>query len=300
MSSSLVPDREATKKKISARLSRPPRRTSTARQRQEERPRLNPQSHKGGALSARERILSFGKEGAGKSYTWLTVAEALPEVPFYCLDTDDAVDRLMEEEFPDVRNVLVYPVTAWPEFEAAAKEVSEISKPRDGRVLSKQDLPWLVVDMSDVTWDFSQKHFTEEVFNKGIDQYFLEVRKAMSSTASRMEAFEGWTDWQVINKIFQSTWDPLTRMRGCNLFLTAKAQRANKEAKDFYSGMTVMPSGEKRMGHRVHSVLYMSGDSRGWYVTTAKDRGRTRLERVKVGDFYSQYLVEVAGWPEPK
>ena len=51
---------------------------------------------------ARERILSWGPEGSGKTVDALTIARALPHVTFHWIENDESLDRLLETEFADL------------------------------------------------------------------------------------------------------------------------------------------------------------------------------------------------------
>lgn len=253
------------------------------------------------SLPSRERILLYGKEGTGKTHAWFSVAEALPDVPFFCVDTDDSVQRLLETDFQDLTNIECRVAQTWEEFDQAVKDftakIDAWTKSHPPK--KKQDYPWIIVDMSDVTWDMVQSYFTEKVFNKGIEDYFLQTRVQMAkSHTTKDNQFEGWTDWPVINKIFQSTWNKLAK-GGDNyhLYITAGAKPpTGAENKSMYGPLKAMPTGEKRMGHRVHTILMGSVTKNGWALSTAKDRGRAMLDEQKVMSFYVSYLIKTAGW----
>lgn len=248
--------------------------------------------------TSRERILLYGREDTGKTYSWLTIAATLPDVTFYCIDTDDTTERMLEDEFNDVQNVDAILVNDWSEFRAETLDVIEEINETQDKNTPREELPWLVVDMADVTWDWVQGFFTEEAFDQDIDQYFLEARKEQSKKSGKLNPFEGWTDWQVINRLFQKIWVPLTRGKNYHLLLTAKVQdvAGAKETKDLYQELGNMPAGEKRMGHRVHTILQMKNNSNGWFMATAKDRGRDHVMGVPIEDFAQDYLKDVAGW----
>lgn len=252
-------------------------------------------------LHSRERILGYGKEGAGKSNGWLTIAEAYPDIPVFCIDTDDSVQRLLETDYADLHNVHAAVAQNWEDFD---KHVEEFLKRIAAWVAAhppkrKEDYPWLVIDMSDVTWDMVQNYFTEQVFSKGIDDYFLQTRIRMAkSGGSKENNFEGWTDWPVINKIFQAVWNKVAKGGGpYHLFITAgTAPITGLENKSLYQHLKMMPRGEKRMGHRVHTVLMFHSDAKGWYISSAKDRGRQLLDEHRVMNFSISYLRKIAGW----
>lgn len=251
-------------------------------------------------LYARERILMFGKEGTSKTHAWMSIAEAYPDVPFYCVDTDDSVQRMLEGDFSGLHNIHVEVAQNWEEFDASCKKflqwidawVSENPPTR------KEDYPWLVIDFSDTTWDMVQNYFTEQVFDQGVADYFLAARKGLKGKGGTLQPLEGWTDWQVINKIFQSRWNSLTKGGGpYHLYLTAGSTAVSGiENRSLYKSLKFMPRGEKRMAHRVHTVLMSSVDGSGWYLSSAKDRGRELLMDRLTPNFSISYLMKVAGW----
>jgi hypothetical protein len=245
---------------------------------------------------ARERILAFGREGSGKTYSWLTIADALPNAPFYILDTDDTTQRMLAYEFSSAKNVEPILLQSWRDFD---DEATGLLEEIDKNVKSNtpiDELPWIVVDMSDVTWDWVQAYFVEQVFDQGIDDFFLAARKGLGSKGRTLQPLEGWVDWQVINKIFQSRWNPLTRGSKYHLFLTAKTGDVNKDNKEMYSFLKTMPSGEKRMGHRMHTVLYFKKTRDDWMITSVKDRGRDLLDDEPIHEFVDDYLTKIAKW----
>ena len=86
----------------------------------------------------RERILVYGQPGSGKSYSWLQIAAAYPSKKFYCIDTDEAVERLLATEFPQLQNVLTYPSQDWASCVKALDAIKTKGTSND----------WVIVDMS--------------------------------------------------------------------------------------------------------------------------------------------------------
>jgi hypothetical protein len=245
----------------------------------------------------RERILTYGQPGSGKTYAWLQIAQAYPKRKFYCIDTDDAIPRLLATEFSQLQNVLTYPALDW---QSAAKAL-ELIKVK----ITAND--WLVVDMLDSVWDFVQSYFVEEIFNKDIGVYFLQTRKMMKSDASSLNALRGWTDWSVVNKLYQSWINEICYQLPCHIYFTCKATKLSTEddatTQDMFSVFGAKPEGEKRNCYRVHSVFLMSHDRRGFYLSTVKDRGRIPLQSIPLTpeqNFASRYLQLVAGMEPEK
>tara|TARA_Y100000310_G_scaffold345740_1_gene469077 strand:+ start:2003 stop:2698 length:696 start_codon:yes stop_codon:yes gene_type:complete len=228
------------------------------------------------------------------------VAEALPDVPFYVLDTDDTTERMLDDEYAGLSNVESILVENWDEFETESRDVLEQIDKEVEAGMVREKLPWIVVDMSDETWENVQDNFTQRVFGLDIDEYFVRAREAMGIDTNKdtIGGFSGWIDWTVIKRIYWKTWKPLTRGRKFNLFLVTGAKEVpnERDMKDLYSEIGRMPTGEKHMGHKMHTVLFSKVTSQGWEVSTAKDRGRDMLSHAGIENFVDDYLVKVAGW----
>ena len=87
-------------------------------------------------------------------------------------------------------------------------------------------MPWVIVDMSDQTWDDVQDYFTQQVFGLDIEEYFMRAREAqgINTTDKKVDGFSGWLDWTVIKRIYQRPWKRLTKGRNFNLFLVTGAK----------------------------------------------------------------------------
>jgi hypothetical protein len=241
----------------------------------------------------RERILVYGQPGSGKSYAHLKTAEAYPKSKFCIIDTDDSIPRMLNDEFSHLNNVEVYPAQDWL---SCCKALENI-KPK----VTHKD--WLVVDMLCSVWDFVQSYFVEEIFGKDIASYLLQVRKDLKQGASNLSALKGWTDWSVINKLYQTWINEIAYRLPCHIFFACKATRVSRDdetdIQDTYSVYGVRPEGEKRNTYRVHSVFLLTHDRDGFYMSTIKDRGRPRLESAPLTpeqNFATKYLQLFAGW----
>lgn len=244
----------------------------------------------------RERILLYGGPGVGKSRSWLTIAwraqKSGSDARFYCLDTDQAIDRMIDEGFGELGNVEVKSVFEWPEYESGLKEFLSRVRPED----------WIICDMIDMAWEAVQAYFTDEVFGKDIGAYFLEARKAMSEKDRNLKTFDGWRDWQVINKLYLSWINKLVFRSPCHVLCTAKAEPINsdldgEELKKVYGPYGARPKGQKHLGHNFHTVLFLQKKKHDEYTfTTVKDRERQAVEGKRLVDFALQYLVAQARW----
>ncbi len=265
-----------------------------------------------------ERILLIGAEGTGKSYDWLKIADLAQRTgattKFYCVDTDNAIRRMLAEEFPHLTNVELTIAIDWEEILAAVRKYVKTVGPED----------WLIVDMFGPSWDEVQDFYTNEVWGQDFGSYMLEVRKQIEHVKKEYDAkvaagqkvdpkkdappssvyeggFQGWKDWNVIKAIYR----PLTKaiMKcPCNLLCTAQTDMFNqsedeKSLRMMYAGYGVKPRGEKRIGHLFHTVIWVQHPQPTlWWASTIKDRGRKILQGDRLNNFAVDYLVKVAGW----
>lgn len=245
----------------------------------------------------RERIMVYGNAGTGKTNNWVSIAGQYPKAPVYILDTDDSAERVLEGE--DMPNVYIHSADSWEDFDKGTDDFLKKINLRLAKSPPKrrEDAPWLVVDMADHTWDMVQNYFTEQVFNKDIGEFFLQARKSLRG--GQLQPLEGWTDWQVINKIFQGRWRSITTSGSdFHVYLTSGAKKSDSiEGRTLYKATkSYMPNGEKRMPHRVHTLLYAAADKEGWFVTAAKDRKRELVDDLRIHNFAVNYLVRHAEW----
>jgi hypothetical protein len=241
-------------------------------------------------LLARERILSTGGSGTGKSFDLLTIARmsqrTRSDAVFYVADTDYAIDRMLETEFDDLTNVRSVPCASWSEAAGRVAEVGPSMRPDD----------WLCVDLLTPTWDMVQEYFSEQVFGERVENYFLAARVA----DTKGHAFDGWKDWSVINRLYKSMMNDIMRARG-HVYATAvgepvNADQTEREILAVFGAHGVKPKGQKHTPHYFHSCLIKKyiGDQR--LMVTAKDRGREYLAGAPITNFATDYLVRVAGW----
>ncbi len=283
-------------------------------------------------MPIRERILTMGITGSGKSYQWLKMAESQLETGaiFRCLDTDNAVTYMLETHFPHLKpenhgNVYVYPMFEWPEYKQAMAWL--MRKPIDAAVLKTmgdelamdykkpiKDNDWAIIDMADNAWSSVQRYFTTEVFGADMGDYFLETRKQLrargdkdskgkTATSIVPEALKGWTDWVVINKLYDDFILPIVYRLPCHIYMSTKVETVDRGEKDaeirmLYGDIGVRPSGQKKLGHQVHTIFLMIPGADKWMITTVKDRaGRTYFSKTPLISLHMQYLVVKAGWP---
>ncbi len=248
---------------------------------------------------SRERILIYGDTGSSKTTAWLNIARwsqrTHSPAHFYVADTDNAVLDMLDEGYSDLTNVTVSPIYSFDEYQDWSKHTRPLTQPDD----------WMVVDLLGEAWSAVQRYFTEQVFGSDTGNYFMQARKiwdANKTPDKDRHEFEGWTDWKVINKLYQDFINPLCLRNTCHIFATSKqevlqSRSDTKDITDTYGKFGVRPQGQKHLGHSFRTILLAQHPKRDqWVLSTVKDRERTQLEGEKVSEFTLSYLRKVAGW----
>lgn len=246
---------------------------------------------------ARERILLIGAPGSGKSTAHLNIARFHQSTRslavFRIMDTDAAINRMLDSGYSSLTNVEVYPTYDWSDYLNNTKKILSISKPDD----------FIVVDMISSAWEAVQEYFTNEIFQKGIGDYFLEARKSVTSKDKNLQAFDGWRDWVVINGLYRDWINPLIFRSRSHVIGVAKADSINQDKeRDKQTRMTfgpygVKPVGQKHLGFQFHTLLIlMESTPNDYTITTVKDRERPKLIGESYNSFANTYLIKIAGW----
>jgi len=276
-----------------------------------------------------ERILTFGITGSGKSFQWLKMAEALQVTGaiFRVIDSDFAIQYMLETKFSHLKNVYVYQAYDWPDYKKALMwvqgklpdiGVDELKRQRPHlydiykKPLKSND--WVILEMADNAWSSVQRYFTDQVFQENLGDYFLEVRKTVRERGDVtvkgkpvkslvLEGFSGWVDWPVVNKLYDDFALPLFYRTPCNIYTTTRVEKLSSEEKDpetldLFGDAKIKPVGQKKLGHQHHTVLLYVPGQENWLVTTIKDRAdRLYFKKTRLSSLYYQYLVAKAGWP---
>ena len=242
--------------------------------------------------NARERVLAIGGPGVGKSTGILHIARKIPTSQFYVLDTDFAFERMLTGDNEALHadnggNVHVRVATEWADYTAAIPEYQQ--------QMSRDD--WLVIDMIGPAWDSVQEFYTDRVFGKDIDQFFLEAR----TSQKKGSAFDGRKDWGVINKLYKSWVLGVIGKTPGHIYattgITALSEDDDRALRNLFGAYGVKPVGQKANAHMFHTVLLLSKGRVGeWRMTTVKDRERAEVENQPVTDFAIEYLLKIARW----
>ncbi len=250
--------------------------------------------------SRRERILSMGPFGSGKTSQWLNIAKMAhatgSPMKFYAIDTDNALEAMLEPgsqyEALDYRRggpIEWVTVFEWNDYKAAMDNFQSKVGHDD----------WLIIDFVSPAWDAVQNWYVTEIYAQGSNDYFMDVRRNLKGG----NPLDGWKDWQYINREYKAWINRVLHQTAGHKFLTAQAtaigESDEKSLKATFGSYGVKPKGQKELGYQTHTVLLTSIDRTGRIgITTIKDRERPRLSDFEASEagFTLDYLVNVGGW----
>ncbi len=246
-------------------------------------------------LNSRERILLMGPAGTGKSWAAMDFAKQVLAGgngnSVYVLDNDFSYERMLETSTVDNReNMYVKDLYAddWEAHITALKGFIESAE--------RDDL--LIIDSISPLWQAAQDYYSTEVFGSDLSEFFLETRKA----SGKGQAFDGWKDWGIINKVYGQLYRLMNRFPG-HVIMTAEvtglSDTEDKDARAMYGSHRLKPVGQKSLGHRVNTILLTGKDRAGNFsLSTVKDRGREddRMDNEEYTSFFRSYIMVRAGW----
>ena len=279
---------------------------------------------------SRERVLAYGSTGVGKTYAALTIInKALgDEDVAYIVDADNTWSRTLETDGEELGvkvreewfwvgsgktgrwerdatwenedgNVILYHTDGWEQHADAL-----------GRCLSSARADdWLVVDSMTWLWDSVLPWYIARTHGTELPDFLIEHR--VRQVAEKAKETQGQdavlVEWNYINPLWnKKVATPLVNSR-CHLWLTAEAKpmrtdgRVDNQVRQLYESVGMIPSSQKRLGHQMQTVLLFGVSKTGEYqVTTVKDRGREKLEKVEWDDMFSVYLRKTAKWKPTK
>lgn len=249
---------------------------------------------------APERVLIYGVGGTGKSTAVVDLAASV-KGKVWVVDTERAFDRMTEGRETELGNLDIFDVrfTAMVEdqtnWETMLAKVREIVK-----TMGRDD--WLVIDSITPTWDDVQAWFTEKLWGDDLADYMMAARMQAEERGKKGgSAFEGFTDWPVINKQYNQLYNLILNAPG-HVLLTAETAALVDEDKDtvvVFGSHGVKPKGQKRLPHIPHTVLLFRRRNGGrWVIDTVKDRNRDQLDGADNTGFHRTYLQQVAGWKQ--
>ncbi len=269
------------------------------------------------SLITDERILMFGGSGAGKSESYLSIAEALyqrgDDVKFYVLDTDKALAATLHRGYPHLANIFEWEYHRnYTDMRNYVLGVQERVRPQD----------WFVMDRVEKIWLALGNWFVKRVYGMEPDEYFIQVAadiealkkknekliaeaartgkkpgKIKKGTGKEFGGFAG-PEWQSLNRSWAAFQERAVLEMPCNVFACAGIKElSDSDPADLvamYSGYR--DDGHKKQAHDYHTVLQIRrGQKRRVY--TISDRGdREELKQEVIEDrAFSEWYMERQG-----
>lgn len=251
--------------------------------------------------SRKERLLVYGRSGAGKSSTWLSVAnwalDTDADTVIHLGDTDHAWDAMRYEDIEPYISVTDLDINEYPDWLTWTRTVREKVKPSD----------WVVVDMIDKAWTAAQTHFWYQMSGGDpLGEIYLRNQQAIVTKGEQGEYMGGahGANWGVINKFYGAFFQAVIAMP-CHVLCIAPAAEIRQDSPPAERDQWKIgwkPQGQKDLPHGFHTILFAAETPRNYIYSTVKERGpigrptRPLLKGEEVQDFVTTYLMKIGGW----
>lgn len=267
----------------------------------------------------KEKIQMYGMAGVGKTHQLFQIArwhqDLGSDARFYGLNSDTSWEVLYSNpEFCDLTNIEWKDCNYFQDYVNGAKAAHKKLRAQD----------WLVLDLSDHAWQAAQDEYARAQAKKyGTNIEDMGDLFAVSDAAEKGKyPIEGW-DWGPVNARYRVLANNyMLRGEGHRMVITsqakvmeptaqmaAKEDETTKKAREMFRPIGFQPAGQKDDPFRYHTVIHVDGDSRGKVqkMATAKERwgnrqwmgkpvGTNTVRDEPIKDFFTEYLVEKAGW----
>lgn len=251
----------------------------------------------------RERTLVYGRSNAGKSSTWLDVANwfATTETPnrIHLGCTDFAWQSMRHEviePYVDCTDLDPLDFMGWVDW---ARRLRGEVDPDD----------WVVLDRTDILWEVAQETVERKRGHDLLADVKFENLRAIETRNAEGELMGGahGSNWGLIKSYYSSVLQPFINVP-CHVMAVCDAKEINK-ADDAYDLQVAQwkgnykPAGEKNLPGLFRTWIFCQESPQGWRYTTKRDtvalgqppRAQMQGQIVENG-FVLDYLVPVCGW----
>lgn len=265
-----------------------------------------------GLQSVRERILLAGDTNAGKSYTYMRMAQleferakAEGTVPanFYIIDTDNTTPTFLSPGFEFEQlyfgnggNVFPYSSNDWETTAASFADIYGKAKVGD----------WIVFDVINRMYDQAQTLVAESMGISSVQQAAFD----RASTKAGFGAF-GTDGWMQVRRVHDAVMNKAVYQSPANLLCVSHVaetvdSREKREVLFAFDSIGMKPAGSPRVPGMLNSIIMLwnelkitrgeknrrTGAEQLRHLTVVKDRGRTcNVDRVYEGDAWTEFLA---------
>ena len=271
-----------------------------------------------------ERQLIYGGPKVGKSWLYRSIAIAYLEFGndnyVHVIDNDKTTLRMLAK-MPELRDVIVPHVVLAHDLDALPGVTEQILNDVEAD-------DWLVVDMINRPWDFGPQWYRKKVFGEDEISYWAQARME-AEAGDKSKSFGGMEskEWKYVKPAYLGWETTITMSAPCHVMLLAEEgevveqyDKSGEEAQKYAIVGGMKPKGEKKLPHRVDTIMRMTktlggkGAKKrvlGRELTMIGDREReedwdeitdgTFTLELDVNDelsYVEKYLMDIALWEE--
>jgi hypothetical protein len=258
------------------------------------------------AAPLRERILIGGPSGASKTYSFLQIVRHRMNARHIAIEVDDGFERILITEFPDIParimdydsaaktwgsrvsmnrgdTLTVYHCRTFTEVMAAQRE---IETGVNSKTLNSES--WISVDGIDLMYNnmryelidraLARRHYSKKKEEMSVGDEWEEALEVRGRGAPLLEG----GDWDMIHSFYERFLTYLVFRITPNIYVTCsvtliqdKSPYEDEGTKKFYEalGVPLKFEGQKRTPRVFDTLLAMTKNPGGYYVSIWKDRG---------------------------
>ena len=236
-----------------------------------------------------EKLLLFGETGSGKTKYYLGILSYLKSKGISVKDMKMEIiypDRptglsklagLIPREFIKSDCIDIYQVN---DYEDTVKATATAERVLEEHYKKTGSLGWLVVELLENMWTFSQDFYSRQAYGKNMGEYFSQMQSIISKDkAEKKTAYEAFSGpyggpWPIIKFFHNFNWiDRIKRFPFNTVFTSEIKEEDNKDS--IFHTLGYRPAGEKHNQHRMDTILYLSHKKENFFMKPYKMTGYT-------------------------
>lgn len=241
------------------------------------------------SIANTEKLLVFGETGSGKTKFYIDIFRYLfkkglkPEDFLACIIFPDRPTGLTKlADFipkPYMDRIKIYPVN---QYEDTIRATATAIKMLEEHYQKTGKFGYLVFELMENYWTFSQDYFCRNAYGKTMGEYFAQMQSIMGADKgdkrTAYEAFAGpfGGPWPIIKFFHNFNWiDKVKRLQFNTIFTSELKEEENKDSVFFELGFR--PAGEKHNQHKMDTIIYTSHIGDEFFIRSYKLIGFTKL-----------------------
>jgi len=232
-----------------------------------------------------EKMLLFSESGGGKTTFYILLLKYLLKKGYklneikMCIIYPDRPSGLAKLHGLIPKKLLprieIFPVN---NYEQTVRATAKAYKIMNQHYKETKKPGWLVFELMENYWSFSQDYYSRQAFGKSLGEYFAQMQAIMGkSKADKKTAYEAFAGpfggpWPIIKFFHNFNWMDRIKRFPCHVIFTSEIKQEDNED-SIFKQLGYRPAGEKHNQHRVDTILYLSHKGNRFFMRPYKLTG---------------------------